>query len=108
MDMLDRNRKQLYDKTSTMISNLHLKKMAISQEEMYCLLSILDFVIAKKEAGDILNLLRSWQAGSRNTEIDEIIKATLLQIDFNDPASIQQNQAIIAELISCSTDDRLN
>lgn len=108
MTKIDKNTKQIYDATLTMISNLHLKKNVISREEMYCLLSILDMVVHDKKEDDFLDLLRAWQNGPKNEEIDAIIKATLLQTDFKDPLSIQQNQAIIEDLLAYKRNQKLN
>lgn len=108
MSRQDKNIKQIYDQCSAMITNLHIKKRAISQEEMYSLLSLLDMAILKKQSHDIIDLLRSWQNGPRDEEIDAIIKATLLQIDYKDEQSIRKNQAIIADLINCQTDPTFN
>lgn len=100
MNKIDKNIKQIYDNTSTMISNLHMKKNAISQEEMYFLLSVLDLIVRDNHEAKFMNLLREWQSGQPDEEIDAIIKATLLQLDFNDPMSIKQNQVIIADLLA--------
>ncbi len=108
MAFQDKNIKQIYDQCSAMITNLHFKKSSISQEEMYCLLSILDMVFSGKEADDFLDLLRKWQAVKLDEEIDAIIKATLLQIDFKDSPSLLQNKAIIAELLSYNPDKSFN
>ncbi|CFX69621.1 Uncharacterized [Syntrophomonas zehnderi OL-4] len=94
------NIKKVYDRCSAMITNLHIKKRAISQEEMYSLLSVLDMVVLKNDFSDFIDLLRSWQEGPRDEEIDAIIKATLLQIDYTSEQSIRQNQAILADLIN--------
>ena len=103
----DKNIKQIYDYTFPMISNLHMKKNTISQDEMYFLLSVLDLVMRDNEA-EFLDLLREWQSGQQDEEIDAIIKATLLQLDFNDAISLQQNQAIIADLLAYKLHDKIN
>lgn len=107
MGKIDKNIKQIYDYTFTMISNLHMKKNAISQEEMYFLLSILDMVV-RDSNNKLFDLLREWQSGLQDEEIDAIIKATLLQLDFNDSSSLQQNMTIIKDLLACKPDDNLN
>lgn len=94
------NIKKVYDRCSAMITNLHIKKGAISQEEMYSLLSVLDMAVLKNDFSDFIDLLHSWQEGPRDEEIDAIIKATLLQIDYTNEQSIRQNQAILADLIN--------
>jgi len=108
MAKIDKNIKQIYDYTFTMISNLHMKKNAISQEEMYFLLSVLDLVVRDNNEAQFMDLLREWQSGPPDEEIDAIIKATLLQLDFNDAISLQQNQAIIADLLAYKLNDNEN
>lgn len=108
MSKIDKNVKQIYDSAFTVISNLHLKKNAISREEMYFLLTLLDQVMKNKSAPDFLNLLKEWQSGPGDEEIDPIIKATLLQVDFNDPLSAEQNLEIIDDLLSYRRNEKLN
>lgn len=104
----DKNSKQIYDSAFTMISHLHLKKNAISREEMYFLLSLLDRVFRHHEATELLKLLREWQSGPGDEEIDAIIKETLLQVDFNDPLSVEQNYSIVDDLLSYKRNEKLN
>lgn len=108
MSKLDKNIKQIYDYTFTMISNLHMKKNAISQEEMYFLLSILDMAMRDDKNINVFKLLREWQSSPLDEEIDAIIKATLLQLDFNDSLSLKQNLAIIEDLMAYKSDDNLH
>jgi hypothetical protein len=91
--------KKLYDSMGNMISNLHLQKGKLSHEEMYCLLSLLDFVLMEKRDPSFIALLREWQASNIEPEINEIIKATLLSVDFKKPASVLKNMEIIRGLI---------
>jgi hypothetical protein len=91
--------KKLYDSMGNMISNLHLQKGNLSHEEMYCLLSLLDFVLMEKRDPSFIALLREWQANNLEPEINEIIKATLLSVDFKKPASVLKNMEIIRGLI---------
>lgn len=108
MAKINKNTKQVYDSAFTMISNLHLKQNLISREEMYFLLTLLDRVVQNKLDADFLNLLKEWQNGPRDKEIDAIIKATLLQVDFNDALSIEENQQIIDDLLSYKRNEKLN
>ena len=95
----DKYIKQVYDYTFTVISNLHMKKNAISQEEMYFLLSILDMAV-RNSNNKLFNLLRQWQSSQPDEEIDAIVKATLLQLELNDSAALEQDLAIIEDLIT--------
>lgn len=108
MAKMDKNMKPIYDAASTMISNLHLKKNTISREEMYFLLSLLDIVVRDKHDTVLLDVLREWQSGPGNEEIDAIIKETLLQIDVNDSLSMQQNLEIIEDLLVYKRKQKLN
>lgn len=108
MGKIDKNVKQIYDSAFTMISNLHMKKSTISREEMYFLLTLLDRVVHNKAIPDLLNLLREWQSGPGDEEIDAIIKATLLQVDLNDPLSFEQNLVIIDDLLAYKRNEKLN
>ncbi len=108
MGRIDKNIKQIYDYTFTMISNLHMKKNAINQEEMYFLLSILDMAMRDNKDTKLFDLLREWQGRPQDEEIDAIIKATLLQVDLNDSLALQQNLAIIKDLLAYEANDNLN
>ncbi len=108
MGRQDNNIKQLYDQCTAMITKLHLQKNALNQPEMYFLLSVLDMIVLGKKTEGFLEILQDWQASKRNEEIDDIIKATLLQIDFNDQPSVQRNMAIIADLLAYNPDSDLN
>ena len=96
--------KKLYDSMGSMISNLHLQKGTLSHEEMYCLLSLLDYTLMGKKDSSFIDLLREWQASKLEPEINEIIKATLLSVDFKKPASIKKNMEIIRGLIRYNND----
>jgi len=91
--------KQLYDATVNTITKLHLQKGTLSMEEMHCLLSVLDQVIMGTGDPGLSKLLRQWQASERDEEVDSIIKATLLSIDFADNDSLLRNMEIIKGLI---------
>jgi hypothetical protein len=104
MAAMDKNLKQVYDATLAMISKLHFKLDAFSQEEMYFLLSLLDIVVQGNTDKEFLHCLRAWQEGERNDEIDEIIKASLLPLDFNDSAAVKQNLMLISDLLAYRND----
>jgi len=91
--------KQLYDGTVNTITKLHLQKGTLSMEEMHCLLSVLDQIIMGTGDPGLSKLLRRWQAGDRDEEVDAIIKATLLSINFADNDSLRRNMEIIEGLL---------
>lgn len=99
MAPMDTNAKQLYDALVNLIINLHLQKGSLTREEMYCLLNVLDMALLDKEDQGLVQVLREWQAGEPNQEIDEIIKATLLNLDFTKPASLAADVETIRDLI---------
>lgn len=99
MDTADINRKKLYDALASLISNLHMKKGALNREEMHCLLSILDIIAVGKEDYGLIGLLKEWKSNDIDPEIDDIVKATLLQIDFADRNSQQRNIETIRDLL---------
>jgi hypothetical protein len=100
MTNMDKNLKQVYDATLAMISKLHFKLEALSQEEMYFLLSLLDLVVMVEGEKDVLECLKKWQAGEWSEEINEIIQASLLLMNFNDPVAIKQTQTLISDLLA--------
>ncbi|MDD4802828.1 MAG: hypothetical protein PHF24_07800 [Syntrophomonas sp.] len=91
--------KSIYDTLCSVISNLHLQMGILSHEEMYGLLSLLDYTFMKKKDPAFMDLLREWQASKTEPEIYEIIKATLLGIDFNKTESVDKNMEIIRSLL---------
>ena len=101
MGSMDSNSKKLYDAVATLILNLHMQKGGLNEEEMYCLLSILDLTLMGKNDRGLIGLLREWKANEPNPEIDDIIKATLLSMDFAnlDSDSQQKNIETIHDLL---------
>ena len=104
MTTMDINIKQVYDGTLAMISKLHFKLDVLSQEEMYFLLSLLDTVMQGKEQIEFLDCLRTWQESERNDEIDEIVKASILPLDFNDTTAVKQTLTLISDLLAYKND----
>ncbi|MEA4926801.1 MAG: hypothetical protein VB084_16030 [Syntrophomonadaceae bacterium] len=99
MDTSDHNPKKLYDDVASSIVNLHLQQGKLSRDEMYCLLSILDLTVMKKNDYGLIELLKVWKSSVVDPELNDIIKATLLSIDFNNSKSIQRNIETISELL---------
>ncbi len=104
MAPIDHKAKQLYDAVAKLIANLHVQKGRITQEEMYCLLSILDLIMQGKDDRGLIQVLRDWQAGEPNPEVDEIIKATLISTDFTKPAALDANLETLRDLIRYNKD----
>lgn len=99
MAPMDNKTKQLYDALVNAIVSAHMQRGNLTQDEMYCLLSLLDLAMLGKDEHGFIPVLREWQACVPDPEVDEIIKATLLNIDFKKPASVQSNLETIRDLI---------
>jgi len=104
MAPIDHKAKQLYDAVANLIVTLHVQKGRLTQEEMYCLLSILDLTMQGKDDRGLIQVLRDWQEGEPNPEVDEIIKATLVSTDFTKPASLDANLETLRDLIRYNKD----
>jgi uncharacterized protein related to proFAR isomerase len=90
--------KQLYDDTATVIMDLFMTGK-IELEELNFLLNLLETVIIKQEQQEMIELLKKWHPSAAHEEIDEIIKATLLAMDFKDQDDLQHNLVLLQELI---------
>jgi hypothetical protein len=99
MEAADHNQKKLYDSVAGLIFNLHIQKGKLSKEEMHCLLSILDLTLMKKNDYGLIGLLKEWKSADIAADIDDIIKATLLNIDFTNSESLQRNIETIRDLL---------
>jgi hypothetical protein len=66
---------------------------------MHCLLSILDLTLMGKGEHELIGLLKEWEASQPDGELQEIVKATLLKIDFTDLDSQQKNIETIRDLL---------
>lgn len=91
--------KQLYDDTATVIMDLFMMGR-IGLEELNFLLNLLETVIIRQEQRGLIELLKNWQPGAQYDEIDDIIKATLLAMDFKDQDDLEHNLALLRELIN--------
>jgi hypothetical protein len=99
MAAVDTNRKKLYDAAVNLIFNLHVQKGSLTKEEMHCLLSILDMALMGKGDHELIGLLKEWEASQPDEELREIVKATLLKIDFSNSDSLQKNIETIGDLL---------
>ncbi len=91
--------KKLYDDTATVIMDLFMTGR-IELEELNFLLNLLEAVIIKQQQRELIDLLKNWQPAAEHEEIDTIIKATLLAMDFKDQDDWEHNLALLRELIS--------
>jgi len=99
MESADHNRKKIYDDVANLIFNLHMQKGKLTKEEMHCLLSILDLTVMGKNDYGLIGLLKEWKSGDIDPETDDIVKATLLNIDFSNFDSQQRNIETIRDLL---------
>jgi hypothetical protein len=91
---------RIYDETASMIMDLGIRRR-ISVEEMNFLLDLLELVLIKKDQQDFVDKLKQWKPGpDDDNEIDQIIKATLLNNKLSDFLSSQENQEMIRDLIN--------
>jgi hypothetical protein len=98
MSPLDSSQKQIYDALVILITTLNLKGR-LSKEEMYCLLSILDFRFMGKEDYGLISSLTGWNDHTNDPEVSAIIKATLLTLDYNNLNAEKANIDTINELL---------
>ncbi len=91
--------KKLYDGIANLIIDLE-RRGRISVEEMNFLLDLLELVFIEKDQRDFIDILKHWNPGQGDEEIDQIIKATLLTNDLKDFLSSDENQEMIGDLIN--------
>jgi 16S rRNA A1518/A1519 N6-dimethyltransferase RsmA/KsgA/DIM1 with predicted DNA glycosylase/AP lyase activity len=106
MDNRVQNIKKVYTETASAIFKLHSKNM-LSEEEMGFLLNFLDLVIKQKNK-ELVNIVRDWLERDTTTEIDEIIKATLFNLDLSDSSSLAHSIELIEELLLSCPETNLN
>lgn len=90
--------KKVYDESVSLIADLGFRQR-ISFEEMNFLLSLLDTVFVHKNNPGLTTALRQWIRDYSGSEIDAIIKATLIAADLNDQESVQQCVQAVTELM---------
>ncbi|NLU50864.1 MAG: hypothetical protein GXX09_10785 [Syntrophomonadaceae bacterium] len=102
MNNRDTRKKQVYDELATLVYESY-HQGRLSSAEMLFLLEILETVVAGGRAGPLLPYLRRWvatKAGSREQhDISAIIKATVVNTDFGDAASVTNTAGIIRDLV---------
>ena len=96
--IFDEKKKKLYAESASMIADMGVRGK-LSVEEMSFLLSLLDVVVVKKDQPRLIQTLRNWVETNEGSEIDEIIKATLMAADFTDEESMEQCLQLVTELL---------
>lgn len=93
-------KKQIYDSTAKMITNIFFQGK-LREEEMSFLLSFLDFVMVKdhEDNQELLEALQKYLQSEPDPENAEIIKHTLLSIDLNQAADRDSLLELIKELM---------
>lgn len=94
-----KNLEQIYHQTANLIFDYNYK-YNITEEEKIFLLNLLELAIYKKDKPQFLAALKQWITKYDNSETDQIIKATLLAIDWSDEKSLLFNIQLITELIN--------
>ncbi|HWP97927.1 MAG TPA: hypothetical protein VN426_13870 [Syntrophomonadaceae bacterium] len=94
MDGQDQKLRKIYDETASLFVDLSLRGQ-VTVQEMHFLLNLLDQVVVKGRNPRLLEALGLWQPETLDPELNEIIKATLLALDFQD----QEDIADLAQLI---------
>jgi hypothetical protein len=89
--------KKIRDDAATIMINLHLAQK-VSEEELHFLLKLLDMVVNNEE-NSILPLLHIWMQKEIHSENDNIIKATLLGLDFKDPEAVERTVSSLKDLL---------
>lgn len=92
-------RKKIYDDTATVIMDLFMTGR-ISSAESHCLLNLLEAVMTKPHLRELIILLKQWQPDMKSSEVDDIIKATLLALDYEDKDDVEHSMALLSELIN--------
>ena len=95
---LDDNKKRVYDESVSLIADMGFRDK-LSNEEMNFLLNLLDVVVIKQDRPGLIQALKNWVNTNEGSEIDEIIKATLLATDFNDQEAVEQCTQLVTELL---------
>lgn len=89
--------KRIYDETASVIWDLYLQNR-LSAEERDFLSNLLDLVMVRRECPDLLDALRNWQPSQPESELDQIIKATLMAVDFKDKDDLEHSVTLLKEL----------
>lgn len=94
----DENLLKIYDETASLLADLSLRGQ-IEAAEMYFLLSLLDQVVVKGGHPRLMDALRQWRPEALDPELNEIIKATLLALNFQDQEALANAAQMIEDLV---------
>ncbi|MGI5921389.1 MAG: hypothetical protein ACOX6I_06605 [Syntrophomonadaceae bacterium] len=97
MEKANQKLKKVYDETASAILKLRFQNK-VSEAEMTFLLSFLDLVVKGKNR-ELIGLVRKWMNLNSNSETDEFIKTTLLNINFSDSSSLDRSKELIEEIL---------
>lgn len=100
--MEDKNTRQVYLMAANLIYESRYK-LKIDEDEQVFLLNLLELTVNKRDEPEFMELLKHWVQNFDDSEVDKIIKATLLAIDWSDKQSLEFNSAIILGLIEEKT-----
>lgn len=100
---LDKNLESIYIRAANLIYDLNFRRR-ISEEEKVFLLNLLERTIYKKDESKQLEVLKRWMAGYNDSELDQIIKATLLAADWSEGESAAFNTQVIVDLLEARED----
>ena len=100
MSDINKKNQQIYNASWTMICGLN----TLSLEENTFLLSLLDIIAKGKADAAFINCLKRWQTGNWSDDINDIIKASLLPLDLDDPAAVKETCMLISDLLNYKDD----
>ncbi|NLJ71545.1 MAG: hypothetical protein GX333_00865 [Syntrophomonadaceae bacterium] len=92
------NQKKIYNETASVVTKLYYDKK-LTEAEMLFLLNFLDFIWLDNKENDLISSIIEWLGLYKNSELDEIIKETLITLDFNNEESIKQMSNLVKELL---------
>lgn len=100
---LDKNLERIYIQLANLIYDLNFR-YRISEEEKVFLLNLLEIIIYNKDKPQLLGVLKLWMDNYNASELDQIIKATLLATDWTDGEAEAFNIQVIIDLLDAKED----
>lgn len=89
--------KKIYNNTASTIMSLSFDKK-INESEMLFLLNLLEMLWEEGDNTFITTLIQ-WQNSPKSAEMEEIIKQTLISLDFSDEQALQDIIAMLEDLL---------
>lgn len=109
MPLHDTDIKMIYNNVASVIMDLSLNKK-ISENEMLFLLNLLELVWNEDKLNKgneiFINTLIQWQTSSVSTDINEIIKQTLISLDFSDEQAWANTTSMMQDLLSSPNNEK--